>query len=132
MSTVMRPTMYHSDDNPFGGYHHISVLEEPTDEPVLCQVVGPACEDSDRYGWDRMLSLHKGQHAIVHNVGAHAPEMTSNYNNWPKAQMLMLRADGTVDIITPAETTEELVARRHTYLEEQYASQSFTPRLLTQ
>lgn len=121
MASIMRPPMYHASG---GGYHHISVFEDPLDEPVLCSVVGPACEDSDRFGWDRMLSLHEGQHVIVHDTGAHAPEMVNNYNNWPRPQMLMLREDGRVDLIEPAQTVEELVARRYRYLEN---PQSFTP-----
>ncbi|HAZ16488.1 MAG: hypothetical protein A3H59_01590 [Candidatus Jacksonbacteria bacterium RIFCSPLOWO2_02_FULL_43_9] len=120
MASIMRPPMYH----PNGGYHHITVFESPVDEPVVCSVVGPACEDSDRFGWDRMLSLQEGQHVIVHDTGAHAPEMGNNYNNWPWPQMLILRLDGRVDMIAPAQTVEELVQRRYQYLAPQ---RSFTP-----
>jgi len=120
MAAVMRPTMYH----PKGGYHHITVFEPPQDEPVLCSVVGPACEDSDRFGWDRLLSLHEGQHAIVHDTGAHAPEMGNNYNNRCRPPMLMLRCDSRIELIEPGQTNEELVARRYRYLEQPW---SFTP-----
>ncbi|MBI3290819.1 diaminopimelate decarboxylase [Candidatus Falkowbacteria bacterium] len=120
MSSIMRPPMYH----PNGGYHHITVLEEPLDEPKLVSVVGPACEDSDRFGWDRWLSLHEGQHVIVHDTGAHAIEMGNNYNNRPKPAVLILRVDGRVDLIQPAETNEELVSRRYRYREKPW---SWTP-----
>lgn len=127
MASIMRPCMYHSDSNPGGGYHHITVLEDPVDEPALCSVVGPACEDSDRFGWDRIFSLHRGQHAVVHCTGAHAPEMGNNYNNWPRPPVLMMYPDGRVGIIRPAETVDELVARRLKYLEPQYTARTFTP-----
>jgi diaminopimelate decarboxylase len=120
MAAVMRPTMYH----PKGGYHHITVFEPPLDEPVICSVVGPACEDSDRFGWDRLLSLHEGQHVFVHDIGAHATEMGSNYNNRPKPPMLMLRQNGQIDLIEPGQTVEELVAKRFRYLEQPW---SFKP-----
>ncbi len=112
MAAIMRPPMYH----PNGGYHEITVLEPPTDEPVELSIVGPACEDSDRFGWDRKLSLHEGQHIIVHDTGAHAPEMGNMYNNRPRPAMLMLGYNGIVELIEPAQTTAELLARRYRHL----------------
>ncbi len=121
MAAIMRPPMYY----PGGGYHHITVFEKPQGKPIVCSVVGPACEDSDRFGWDRLLSLHEGQHVIVHDTGAHAIEMGNNYNNRPKPATLILRVNNQVDLIQPAETAEELVARRYYYQKNPW---SFCPQ----
>ncbi len=56
---------------------------------------------------------------VQHDIGAHSPAMTSNYNGWLRIQQLLLRTDGTVELIKRAETIDDL-----------FATYEFTPKVL--
>lgn len=106
VGSIMRPAMYH----PKGGYHHISVPGSDGRTPELVNVVGPACEDCDRHGWDRMLAIQEGDTVLVHDTGAHCYAMHNNYNARLGPKELMLTLDGNVELIRRAETEEDLFA----------------------
>ena len=109
ISSMMRPPMYHAEG---GGYHHISVFGKEDALPrQLVQVVGSACENTDRFGWDRLLYLHKGNIVIIHDTGAHCRVMGNLYNFRLPPQELMLLPDGRVELICPAQTIEEYLRR---------------------
>jgi len=110
VSSMMRPALYHSDDNPDGGYHHISVFNGQGGEPELVSVVGSACEDNDRFGWDRMLAIQEDDTVLVHDASAHCQAMRNNYNGRLSPQALMLTLDGSVEMILRAETENDLLA----------------------
>ena len=121
-ASMMRPAMYH----PNGGYHEIDVftpsgelkqwnrlIDQALFNPSATHtsVVGPACEDNDRFGWDRLLPpVEEGDLVIVHDTGAHCYAMANNYNGRLRPQELMLRADGTVELIRRAPTPADLSA----------------------
>jgi len=104
ISTMMRPAMYH----PKGGWHQISVHGKSDPPYETVSVVGSACEDTDRFGWDRLLpEVEEGDTILVHDTGAHCRPMGSNYNGRLRPKELMLHEDGTVELIRRAETVED-------------------------
>ncbi len=105
MSALMRPGMY-------GAYHHISVLGKtgaPDDHPV--DVVGSLCENNDKFAVQRQLpALEEGDLMIIHDTGAHAHSMGFNYNGRLRPKELLLRVDGSVELIRREETLDDYLA----------------------
>jgi diaminopimelate decarboxylase len=56
---------------------------------------------------------------VQHDTGAHSPAMTGNYNGWLRPQELLLRTDGSVELIKRAETLDDL-----------FATLNFEPKIL--
>ena len=108
MSANPRPAIY-------GAYHHITILD-PGGKPrhggeEIVDVVGPLCENSDKFAKQRLLpKTEVGDIMVQHDTGAHAPAMGGNYNGWLRPQQLLLRADGSVELIRRAETIDDLFA----------------------
>lgn len=102
---LMRPAMY-------GAYHHITVLgkeNEPCDHKY--DVTGSLCENNDKFAIDRMLpAIDKGDYLAIHDTGAHGFSMGYNYNGKLKSAELLLREDGSVQLIRRAETPEDYFA----------------------
>ncbi len=110
MSANPRPAIYES------AYHHITILD-PKGKPregneEVVDVVGPLCENSDKFAKQRTLPRAQvGDIMVQHDTGAHAPAMTGNYNGWLRPQELFLHVDGSVELIRRAETYDDLFAR---------------------
>lgn len=111
-ASVMRPVMYHNPDHPERGWHQISVtgkFQEPASEVV--SVVGAVCEDGERFGWDRELPrIEIGDTLFFEDAGAHCRAMSMPYNGRGCPQSVLLRADGSLELIERAQTDEDLVA----------------------
>ena len=102
---LMRPAMY-------GAYHHITVLGK---EEAVCDhkydVTGSLCENNDKFAIDRMLpEINKGDYLVIHDTGAHGYAMGYNYNGKLKSAELILKEDGSVQLIRRAETPEDYFA----------------------
>lgn len=102
---LMRPAMY-------GAYHHITVLGK---EDMPCDhkydVSGSLCENNDKFAIDRMLpEIEKGDYLVIHDTGAHGFAMGYNYNGKLKSAELLLKEDGSVQMIRRAETPEDYFA----------------------
>lgn len=102
---LMRPAMY-------GAYHHITVLGK---ENMPCDhkydVTGSLCENNDKFAVDRMLpEIEKGDYLFIHDAGAHGFAMGYNYNGKLKSAELLLKEDGSVQMIRRAETPEDYFA----------------------
>lgn len=99
---LMRPAMYRA-------YHHITVLgkeNEPCDH--MYDVVGSLCENNDKFAIDRMLpKIDIGDYLYIHDTGAHGFAMGYNYNGKLKSAELLLKEDGTVQMIRRAETAAD-------------------------
>ncbi len=110
MSANPRPAMYET------AYHDITILDKngqpkPGPEEVV-DVVGPLCENNDKFAKQRSLPKTEiGDIMVQHDTGAHSPAMGGNYNGWTRPQELLLRADGSVELIRRAETLDDLFAR---------------------
>lgn len=102
---LMRPAMY-------GAYHHITVLGK---EHEACDhkydVTGSLCENNDKFAIDRPLpKIDIGDYLVIHDTGAHGYAMGYNYNGKLKSAELLLREDGSVQLIRRAETPMDYFA----------------------
>ncbi|MCI9163247.1 MAG: diaminopimelate decarboxylase [Lachnospiraceae bacterium] len=102
---LMRPAMY-------GAYHHITVMgkeDAPWDRKY--DVTGSLCENNDKFAVDRMLpEIRIGDLLVIHDTGAHGFAMGYNYNGKLKSAELLLKEDGTVQLIRRAETPRDYFA----------------------
>ena len=102
---LMRPAMY-------GSYHHITVMGKehaPCDHKY--DVVGSLCENNDKFAVYRMLpKIDRGDLLVIHDTGAHGRAMGYNYNGKLRSAELLLREDGSVELIRRAETLEDYFA----------------------
>lgn len=102
---LMRPAMY-------GAYHHITVLgkeDAPCDHKY--DITGSLCENNDKFAIDRMLpKIDMGDYLVIHDTGAHGFSMGYNYNGKLKSAELLLKEDGTVQMIRRAETPKDYFA----------------------
>ncbi len=105
MANLMRPALY-------GAYHHLTVpgKENATDRETV-DVVGSLCENNDKFAIDRDLPrLSPGDLVVIHDVGAHGHAMGFNYNGKLRSAELLLRTDGSVQLIRRAETIDDYFA----------------------
>lgn len=102
---LMRPAMY-------GSYHHITVLgKEDKEVDKVYDVVGSLCENNDKFAIDRKLpKIDKGDYLYIHDTGAHGYAMGYNYNGKLKCAELLLKEDGSVQLIRRAETAQDYFA----------------------
>jgi diaminopimelate decarboxylase len=107
MSANPRPAIYET------AYHHITVLD-PSGQPRQGQeetvdVVGPLCENNDKFAKQRLLPRAEiGDIIVQHDTGAHSPAIGGNYNGWLRPQELLLHTVGSVELIRRAETMADL------------------------
>lgn len=102
---LMRPAIY-------GAYHHITVAGKE-EAPCDCKydVVGSLCENNDKFAIDRMLpKIDIGDYIVIHDTGAHGFSMGYNYNGKLKSAELLLKEDGSVQLIRRAETARDYFA----------------------
>jgi len=104
-ANLMRPAMY-------GSYHHITVLGKegaPCDHKY--DVTGGLCENNDKFAVDRMLpKIDIGDILVIHDTGAHGFSMGYNYNGKLRSAEVLLKEDGTHQLIRRAETPEDYFA----------------------
>lgn len=101
-ANLMRPAMY-------GAYHHITVLGK---ENQPCghkyDITGGLCENNDKFAKDRMLpKIDIGDYICIHDTGAHGFSMGYNYNGKLRSAELLLKEDGSVEMIRRAETPKD-------------------------
>lgn len=104
-ANLMRPAMY-------GSYHHITVLGKEED---VCDhkydVTGGLCENNDKFAIDRMLPrIDMGDILVIHDTGAHGFSMGYNYNGKLRSAEVLLKQDGTSQLIRRAETPKDYFA----------------------
>ncbi len=107
---LMRPAMY-------GAYHHITVMgkeDAPCDH--VYDVTGSLCENNDKFAIDRKLpKIDMGDTLVIHDTGAHGFAMGYNYNGKLKSAEILLKEDGTTQMIRRAETPEDYFATLEGY-----------------
>ncbi|QNM05611.1 diaminopimelate decarboxylase [Qiania dongpingensis] len=104
-ANLMRPAIY-------GAYHHITVMGK---DNSVCDhkydITGSLCENSDKFAIDRMLpKVDVGDFLVIHDTGAHGFSMGYNYNGKLRSAELLLREDGSVQLIRRAETPRDYFA----------------------
>ena len=99
---LMRPAMY-------GAYHHITVLgKEDAECNCKYDVTGSLCENNDKFAIDRMLpKVDMGDLLVIHDTGAHGYAMGYNYNGKLKSAEILLKEDGSFQLIRRAETPKD-------------------------
>jgi len=66
------------------------------------------CENSDKFAIDRRLPvIEPGDLLVIHDAGAHGYSMGFNYNAKLRSAELLLRENGTVQLIRRAETIDD-------------------------
>ncbi len=105
MANLMRPAMY-------GAYHHITITGKenaPLDHTY--DITGSLCENNDKFAVDRKLpKIDIGDLVIIHDTGAHGSAMGFNYNGKLWCAELLLRTDGSIELIRRAQTIEDYFA----------------------
>lgn len=107
---LVRPAMY-------GAFHQISAVGRTLDEHVHPQVVaGPLCESADVFTQERggtlvpqpLPRVRAGDLLCIHDAGAYAMSMASNYNSQPLAAEVLVDASGP-RLVRRRQTLDELL-----------------------
>ncbi len=108
MANLMRPALY-------GAYHHITIVgKENAPADHIYDITGSLCENNDKFAIDRKLpKIDIGDRLILHDTGAHGHAMGFNYNGKLRSAELLLKEDGSVELIRRAETLEDYFATLH-------------------
>ena len=104
-ANLMRPAMY-------GAYHHITVLgKEDAILDHVYDVTGGLCENNDKFAIERSLpEIQIGDIVAIHDTGAHGFSMDYNYNGKLRSAEVLLKEDGSFQLIRRAETPEDYFA----------------------
>ena len=108
---LIRPAMY-------GAYHHITVMGQPggpdkraAEADRVYDVTGNLCENNDKFAVDRALpEVDPGDLLVIHDTGAHGYAMGYNYNGRLRHAEVLLRRDGSTELIRRAETPADYFA----------------------
>lgn len=104
-ANLMRPAMY-------GAYHHITVLgkeDQPCDH--VYDVTGGLCENNDKFAINRALPKTEiGDILVIHDTGAHGFAMGYNYNGKLRSAEVLLKEDGSHEVIRRAEIPQDYFA----------------------
>ena len=104
-ANLMRPAMY-------GSYHHITVLgKEDAILDHVYDVTGGLCENNDKFAIERSLpQIDIGDILVIHDTGAHGFSMGYNYNGKLRSAEVLLKPDGSFQLIRRAETPADYFA----------------------
>ena len=104
-ANLMRPAMY-------GSYHHITVLgKEDAILDHVYDVTGGLCENNDKFAIERSLpAIDIGDIVAIHDTGAHGFAMGYNYNGKLRSAEVLLKPDGSFQMIRRAETPADYFA----------------------
>jgi diaminopimelate decarboxylase len=105
MSSLMRPAMYDA-------YHQITAVGRDGRQKQgvrgVVDVVGSLCENNDKFAKQRELPpVEEGDYLVIQDTGAHGLAMGFQYNGRLRPQELLLRRDGSVELIRRAETVDD-------------------------
>ncbi|MCW8893316.1 MAG: diaminopimelate decarboxylase, partial [Deltaproteobacteria bacterium] len=74
-------------------------------------VVGSLCENNDKFAVQRDLpKIEEGDIIVIHDTGAHGHAMGFQYNARLRPKELLLRADGSVELIRREEVLDDYFA----------------------
>ena len=74
-------------------------------------IAGSLCENNDKFAVDRMLpKIDKGDLLVIHDAGALGHAMGYNYNGKLRSAEILLKEDGSTEIIRRAETLDDYFA----------------------
>lgn len=116
MTEVIRPSMY-------GAQHPMSVVRASSDEDAAEShyvIVGHCCESGDILSSApgdpesleprSLTTAEVGDFLVIAGAGAYCASMAAkNYNSFPAAPEVLLRRDGSVDVIRKRESLEQII-----------------------
>lgn len=104
-ANLMRPAMY-------GAYHHITVMgKENAPADHVYDITGSLCENNDKFAIDRQLpKIDIGDLIVMHDTGAHGFAMGYNYNGKMRSAEVLLKSDGSTELIRRAEEPKDYFA----------------------
>jgi diaminopimelate decarboxylase len=104
-ANLMRPAMY-------GAYHHITVMgKENAPADHVYDITGSLCENNDKFAIDRQLpQIDIGDLIVIHDTGAHGFAMGYNYNGKLRSAEVLLKSDGSTELIRRAEEPKDYFA----------------------
>lgn len=105
MAHLMRPAIY-------GAYHHITVLGKENNTKIKkYDIVGSLCENNDKFAIDRELpEIEIDDILVIHDTGAHGYAMGFNYNGKLRCKEILLKNNGSVELIRRSETIDDYLA----------------------
>ena len=102
MNDLLRPALYDA-------WHDVLCVDESPPPDSTLDVVGPVCESADFLARGRRLGVGPGDLLAVHNAGAYAFVMSSNYNARPRAAEVMVDGEHA-HLVRARERVEDLFA----------------------
>ncbi len=102
MQCLMRPALYWA-------YHHITVLWKENEENThIYDVTWSLCENNDKFAINRKLpEIIDGDYLAIHDAWAHGTAMGFNYNAKLRPSELLLKEDGSIELIRRSETLSD-------------------------
>jgi diaminopimelate decarboxylase len=83
-------------------------------------VIGSLCENNDKFAIQRLLpKIEDGDRLLIHDTGAHGHAMGFTYNGRLRPKELLLRTNGSVELI-----------RREESIEDYFATLNFEPQMM--
>jgi diaminopimelate decarboxylase len=109
-NNLVRPAMY-------GAHHDISVVGGTAGALTPKVVAGPLCESADVFTQSRagelvpemLPNVREGDLLCIHDAGAYAASMASNYNSQPFAAEVLV-VDGRAHLVRRRQTIERMLA----------------------
>ena len=104
---VLWPNVVHNYSNDILEYDMAeNILPIPCDHKY--DVTGSLCENCDKFAIDRMLpKIDMGDLLVIHDAGAHGFSMGYNYNGKLRSAEVLLKEDGSTQLIRRAETPDD-------------------------
>lgn len=101
-NSFMSPSRYND-------YHHITVVgKDPAAQTKCYDITGALCEGRDLFATDRFLpEMATGDLLVFHDAGAYAFSHSNNFNGRLRPAELLLKSDGTADLIRRHETPDD-------------------------
>jgi len=114
MTELLRPSLY-AAQHPF-----VLLPQTPTDIQETYVIVGHCCEsgdlltpcpdDAEALNPKELPQASIGDLCVIEGVGAYCSSMTAkNYNSFPEAPEVMLRENGSIDLIRRRQTMEQIL-----------------------
>ena len=93
-------------------YHHINVLGREFDESRKMHVTGSLCANTDKmFKWhDLPKTIQPDDLMVIHDAGAHSRANSHNYNFRLRAGEVLVKKDGTHQLIRRHETLDDVFA----------------------
>jgi len=100
---LIRPAMY-------GSYHPIFNISNLDGEKEKVDVVGNVCESGDKFAEGREVNrVREGDLILIGIVGAYGYSMSSDYNLRPRPAEVLVKANGSLQLIRERETIEKII-----------------------